>query len=150
MTNTDTHIMDIIAAASDAEDTKKWEMRSRHIFEMAWLTDKQEERRAKYLNLRLPLENIEVPPELFAKVELKRLDSHRIEIYFDGKKQDCICDVKIELLPGRPAKVTCTQHKIAKVYDNGLIEIEVEMINGKKMIAVTEIELLASSLTINI
>jgi hypothetical protein len=150
MTNTDIRIMDMIAATSDAEDTKKWEMRSRHIFEMAWLTDKQKDRRAKYFDLRSPLESIEVPPDLFVKVEIKRVDSHRIEIYFDGKKQDCIADVKIELLPARPAKVTCIQHKVVRIHDNGLVEFEVEMINDKKMIATREIELLASSLTINI
>jgi hypothetical protein len=138
------YIIHAITKASDEAETEMWNMRQKHIFEMAWLCDKQADRRAKYQDLRLPIESIQVPPNLFAKVEIKRIDSNRVELYFDGKKQNYIADVKIELLPAKPAKITCTQIKT-----NNKGQIYSEIVEGKERIARRTFEVLASSLIVD-
>jgi hypothetical protein len=143
MTDTDTRIMDIIAAASDIEDTKMWDMRKRHYFEMQWLRQKQEDRRAND-DKRSPIKEITVPPDLFKSVEIKRVSSSSVEIWIGDRKVSNINEINIQLLPIVKPKVILTQTKTdAKGYP------VIVVVDGKQQIVRETIEVLASSLTID-
>jgi hypothetical protein len=138
-----TRIMDIIAEASDIEDAKMWDMRKRHVFEMQWLKRKQEERRAND-DKRSPIKEITVPPDLFKNVEIKRVSSSSVEIWIGDRKVSDIAEINIQLLPIVKPKVILTQiKKDAKGYP------EIVVVDGKQRIARQTIEILASSLTID-
>lgn len=138
-----TRIMDAIAEASDIEDTKIWEMRKRHIFEVQWLKQKQEDRRAND-DKRSPIKTITVPPDLFKSVEIKRVSSSNVEVWIGDHKVSDIAEINIQLLPIVKPKVILTR---IKKDDRGYVMLN--MVDGVQEIAKETIEILASSLVID-
>lgn len=138
-----TRIMDAIAEASDIEDTKIWDMRKRHYFEMKWLKQKQEERRAND-DKRSPIKTITVPPDLFKSVEIKRVSSSNVEVWIGDHKVSDIAEINIQLLPIVKPKVILTR---IKKDDRGYVMLN--MVDGVQEIAKETIEILASSLVID-
>lgn len=141
MTQTDkSRIIQALIDSREESDIEISNMRQRHTFEMAWLTKKQEERRN---NLRSPIENIEIPSNLFAKVEIKRLDGIRTQILVDGQWVKNITKVDIEMLPASSVKVTYTQAK----FDGR--NYQLETVDGERQVALQKVEILANILIVN-
>ena len=88
---------------------------------------------------------ITIPPDLFAKVEIKRGSSFGVEVWIGDRKVCNINELNIQLLPIVKPKVTITQVITdAKGYP------EIVIVDGKQRIARQTIEVLASSLVIDI
>lgn len=128
-----------------------WEMRQRHTFEMAYLIEKQKERRSKAMANRDPIPDIKLPDQLFHKVGINQLSSNDlVKVYIDDCEVNHLTELNIQLLPARPPKVSYVQQKIVNFPEFDMAIPETEIVNGKRQLVTQNVEMLASSLSIEI